>query len=398
MVANFPSNPTFNDIVLISDIKYRWNGSKWGISPQAVVSPIVQSDDGIVDLSKGNYHKIDITSSNLIIPVSFTNVTSRSSRWHMELTTSFSTATATFTPIYDNVFKSSFPTNTVSYTFKPDGTKIYVLNSSSDSVLQYSLTTPWDITTITSDGISFNIAGQETTPTGLEFKPDGTKMYVMGLTSNRIHQYTLSTPWNISTATYDVYTLSTNPPAASPQGFVFKPDGTKLYIIGSSSDSVHQYGLSTPWEVRTALLEKSFSVATQDTSPVDIQFSSQGDGMYVLGNTGDDVNLYNLSTPWEVDTAVFVLARSVAGQNTTPNTLLFKSDGSKMYMTSTTALYQYSVSGIPYAISVMWPSNIIWKNNTPPIITENQKLIIEFYTPDSGETIYGIEYINIDNT
>ncbi|GAH99215.1 unnamed protein product, partial [marine sediment metagenome] len=39
-------------------------------------------------------------------------------------------------------------------------------------------------------------------PYNLFFKPDGTKMYVVDLGAE-VFQYTLSTPWDVSTANYD---------------------------------------------------------------------------------------------------------------------------------------------------------------------------------------------------
>ena len=50
--------------------------------------------------------------------------------------------------------------------------------------------------------VSFGV-GQETLPTALAFRDTGAKMYVLGTTNDRVYQYTLATPWDVSTATYD---------------------------------------------------------------------------------------------------------------------------------------------------------------------------------------------------
>jgi hypothetical protein len=44
-----------------------------------------------------------------------------------------------------------------------------------------------------------------------------------------------------------------------------------------------------------------------------------------------------------------------------------------------------------------WPSSIYWSQNGIPIISSNHILILEFYSPDGGTTIYGIESINRNN-
>ena len=42
--------------------------------------------------------------------------------------------------------------------------------------------------------------GEQTVPLGVEFNPDGTKMYMTGTSSNKVFQYTLTTAFDISTA------------------------------------------------------------------------------------------------------------------------------------------------------------------------------------------------------
>ena len=68
--------------------------------------------------------------------------------------------------------------------FKPDGTKMYVTGSTGDDVNEYDLSTPWDVSTA-SYNQNFSVAAQETTPTAVRFKPDGTKMYVTGSARRR---------------------------------------------------------------------------------------------------------------------------------------------------------------------------------------------------------------------
>ena len=51
-------------------------------------------------------------------------------------------------------------------------------------------------------------------------------------------------PWcDASTASYDSVSFDVGSQESSPRGVTFKPDGTKMYLIGFSSDSVHQYSL-----------------------------------------------------------------------------------------------------------------------------------------------------------
>ena len=81
----------------------------------------------------------------------------------------------------------------------------------------------------------FSVAAQEATPQGIFFKPDGTKMYVIGSSGEDVNEYDLSTAWDVSSASY-LQNFSVAAQEATPTGIFFKPDGTKMYVIGSSGE------------------------------------------------------------------------------------------------------------------------------------------------------------------
>ena len=227
--------------------------------------------------------------------------------------------------------------------FHPDGTKMYAIGQVSDAVAYYELAEPWSIGT-SRYVTEFSIESQETTPTGLFFKPDGTKMYVVGSSSDRVHEYTLTTSWNISTATY-VQNFSVSLQEATPNALAFSSDGFKLYILGSSGDDVNEYVLNTAWDISTASFVQLFSIAGQETTPTGMFFKPDGTKMYLVGSTGDDVNEYLLTTAWNISSAVYVQNFSVAAQETSPTGIFFKPDGTRMYITgsSSDAVYEYVI-------------------------------------------------------
>ena len=65
-------------------------------------------------------------------------------------------------------------------------------------------------------------------------------MYVIGLTGDDVNEYNLSTAWDISTASY-LQNFSVVSEETSPSGVFFKPDGLKMYIIGNVRDAVWSY-------------------------------------------------------------------------------------------------------------------------------------------------------------
>jgi hypothetical protein len=191
----------------------------------------------------------------------------------------------------------------------------------------------------------FSVAAQDTAPSGLFFKPDGTKMYIAGGAGVDINEYDLSTAWNISTASY-LQNFSVSGQTSSPQDVFFKPDGLKMYVLDLTNDTVLEYDLSSAWNISTALYLQNFSVTSQESSPQGFFFRDDGAKMYVIGITGDDVNEYNLGTAWNVSTASYVQVFSVAAQEDQPRSVFFKTDGLKMYIAGAgnNSVYEYSLS------------------------------------------------------
>lgn len=234
--------------------------------------------------------------------------------------------------------------------FKPDGTKMYMCGNSSDSVHQYSLSTAWDLSTLTFDSVSKSVTTENTNPRGIFFKPDGTKMYMMGNAAGAraVYQYSLSTAWDLSTASYDTVTLSVAAVTISASDLFIKPDGTKLYVPASNG-IVYQYSLPTPW-VLTGGSYDSVSVAVnlEQAQPQSAIFKSDGTKMYIIGNAfgNSAIHQYTLSTPWDLSTAVYDtgVTFSFASQDSLPGAAFFRPDGAKLYIIGETndTVYQYS--------------------------------------------------------
>ena len=235
------------------------------------------------------------------------------------------------TPTFVDSFSiSSQESNPSSLTFNNDGTKMFVLGFTGDDVNEYTLSSGFDVSTA-SFVDSFSVSGQEDLPRGLAFNNNGTKMFVVGWTGDDVNEYTLSTGFDVSTASF-VDSFSVSGQESSPTGLAFNNDGTKMFIIGYSGDDVNEYTLSTGFDVSTASFVDSFSVSDQEGTPTDLTFNDDGTKMFILGQSGDDVNEYALSTGFDVSTASFVDSFSIASQEAAPTGLAFNNDGTKMFI------------------------------------------------------------------
>jgi hypothetical protein len=118
---------------------------------------------------------------------------------------------------------------------------MYVVGQGADTVFQYTLSTAWDVSTASYASKSFLVSGQDTSPQGLFFKSDGLAMYVVGATNDAVFQYNLSTAWDVSTASYASISVSVVMFETASSGLCFNTAGTRMYITGNSSDSVFQF-------------------------------------------------------------------------------------------------------------------------------------------------------------
>ncbi len=230
--------------------------------------------------------------------------------------------------------------------FKSDGTKIYILGAATKSIYQYTLPTPWVLTNSSYDTISSSVL-QDSSPVDIFFKPDGTKMYMLGAFTDAIYQYTLPTPWVLTGATYDGISFSIGAQDLDSKSIFFKPDGTKMYMLGNVNDAIYQYTLPTPWVLTGATYDNvSFSIGGQDGFPTSLFFKSDGTKMYILSGGTRKVYRYTLPSAWVLTGAVYDnVSFSISNEINTPVDVFFKSDGTKMYILDDASddVYQYSL-------------------------------------------------------
>jgi hypothetical protein len=146
------------------------------------------------------------------------------------------------------------------------------------------LTTGFDISTA-SPSQTFSVSSQAVRPSAVRFNSDGTTMYVLeggtsGAGHNTIYQYTLTTAFDVSTASYatDKIDLDGTDSSRSNEDDSIILDGTD----GSSSEA-------GSYLVTEGTL---FSVVDEEDKARGFCFGDNGTQLYVVGWRGDDVNQY----------------------------------------------------------------------------------------------------------
>jgi hypothetical protein len=226
---------------------------------------------------------------------------------------------------------------------KPDGTKMYLLDGSDEAIHQYSLSTAFDISTASYDtNKTKDITGYGSNHKGLFFKPDGTQVFTSEFTT--IRSFSLTTPWDISTLTFSG-NKSKSIGGSQNRSLYIKSDGSYIYWAETSSDVIYQSEMTTAWDINTAQAPVSFSVSSQDTAPLGITFSPDGLTMLVSGSTNDSIYRYSLSTAFDVTTATYDnYTLDFSSVDSQPYSLFSGDNGTKLYImgTTTDTVYQYS--------------------------------------------------------
>ena len=332
-------------------------------------------------LNVGSYNFFDSGALTANTTVSFASVPTNA-RWSYSFKPSVLPVAWDITEaVYLQSYSESIGSSPSAIFFKPDGTKMYTLDYAGSVVSEHDLNVAWSVST-GSWQQSFDVSSKETRPMGLFFKPDGTEMYVVGDNSDNLHQYSLSTAWDISAASF-LQSLSVVAQDTFPKDIFFKPDGLRLYIVGSDGNDVAQRDLSTAWDISTTNTSfTNFLTNGQESDPEGVSFKADGTKMYIVG-AGDVVYEYNLSTAWDVTTASYLQSLNVSSGDSDQQGITFKPDGTKMYLIGNqqNEVDEYNLGP---TTTMTLPSSVVGTTSAPfPV----KRTTYEFFTMDGGTTV-----------
>lgn len=190
--------------------------------------------------------------------------------------------------------------------FSPDGKKLYTGGGyTADVIFQYNLSVPYDLSSASYYG-SKTLTGSGGVEMNIFISPDGYKLFLTCEMSKRVDYYSLSTAWDITTASYVTYFYSSDLPDRI-NGLWFSPDGTKMFIRGKASPyKIYSYSLSTAWDISTAsyVTNKTIYNGSDNYYGYQLQFSSDGRYVYLdnFYSAPYYIYKYRLSTKWDITT------------------------------------------------------------------------------------------------
>lgn len=228
------------------------------------------------------------------------------------------------------------------------GRSFYVANVNNQVIYQYDCSAAYDLTTCSAATSYTYTNAASNSSVGLSFSSDGTKMYILFSSDDTIYQYACSTGWAVSSCSYDSKSLSVTGIDAIPASIKWKTDGTKLALAGDLSNSLYQLNCSTAWDVTSCTAGTSVSVSSQGTNVVGVAVAANGD-LYFVNNSGggESIYQYTCSTDWDFSTCSYASkSLSVSSQESTPKEMIWSNDGDRLFLNGASNIVrQYDCSG-----------------------------------------------------
>lgn len=172
--------------------------------------------------------------------------------------------------------------------FNSDGTKFYVSYRIDNIIYEYECSTPYDVATASPTGNSFTASSISST-NGLATNGDTSKLFIMDSGDDIVAEYHFGTNGDVTTlsldSTFDVSGQNVGSSAVS-----FADGGTRMYVTGSSID---EYTLSTAYDISTASHSRAKSV---NGTIHDIVWTDSGQHMYAAYQTYSFISQHTVTS------------------------------------------------------------------------------------------------------
>ncbi len=239
----------------------------------------------------------------------FISGSSQNRVFEFDLTVGFDVSTATQNSNECNHISQD--ASVIGLKLNSDGTKMFLIGSDSEAegIEEFTLSTAYDVSSC--QFVTTHFEG-EMDIRDIAFNNSGTKLFIYDGTGNDfIKQYSLNSPFSISNATFEKQSTGTSSKTfkqleGNPQGLAFSSDGSKMYITGHGKDKVQQFNLSTPFDMSNVTKDGGHDVSDEADQVSGIAFSSDGLKMFILDfATGKKtVSEYNLTCGFGVDDCI----------------------------------------------------------------------------------------------
>lgn len=155
----------------------------------------------------------------------------------------------------------------------------------------------------------------------LWLKPDGTKIFFMGTSAGILRSYDLTEPWNILTVTNaqssSARLVDTGSIAISPYSMAFNSSGTVLFVGDAVSGPLYKYSLSNPWDISSINLTASQQTFNSNVTGANSMWFGNNDSTLTIYTTGSapSFKVNNISSSLDLSTITLNSNNASAGSN-----------------------------------------------------------------------------------
>lgn len=179
------------------------------------------------------------------------------------------------------------------FTFDPTGTILLAGVAGTDNqIAKYTLSTAFDLSTASATGDSYTFG--TTYAWNLTASPDGTRLwYYDYISADGYYEYSMSSAWDITTLSYvtfhDFSSISN-----IPRGIRFFDGGNQCVMIDDTNNQLIEFSLSTAYDLSTRTQVRTFSLATQDDSMDSFDALPAEGLLFAVGPASDSIHKYTL--------------------------------------------------------------------------------------------------------
>lgn len=210
--------------------------------------------------------------------------------------------------------------------WNPDGTEFGVVDRIGDAVYNYSLTSAWDETTA-SRGTSKSISSIDTNARGIALSADGSKMILCGTSTNTLHEFALSTNYDVTSWSTTADSFALNASNTLARGILWNDDGSELYVLDAGGN-LFVYTTTTAYQLSGMSYDSTVSLGIDNNSVIAMCWANAGYNLLVTNDSTDDIYSFYCSTPYDAGTLDF--RAQFPGNSPSPSAIQVAGTGSKI--------------------------------------------------------------------
>lgn len=220
-----------------------------------------------------------------------------------------------------------------------DGSRAFA--SQGGLIYEYLLAPSWNIASLPDANTSLSIVTYITSLPVIALSTDDTRIYAVGdragMANAEVHMFTMSTPGDLSTATYTGTVELLELPGTYIRSIAVNPTEDTILVCSVGTNNILQYRLITPADITTAVHVKTHT--GYGAPPYSMQYS--GDGLSLIAlYSGETIRQFDMSVAFD-PTDLSTNSNSVTLTAFSHTSLYIGANGTKVYSTTTSTTPDY---------------------------------------------------------